>query len=55
MDKQQRHLAVRFYCKWYCATSGVDVGSDDPEVQVGFKKIHCLCEHEKYPNEKVQT
>ena len=25
VGQQQRHLAVRFCSKWYCATSGVDV------------------------------
>ena len=25
VDQQRRQLAVRFYSKWYCATSGVDV------------------------------
>ena len=25
VDQQQRQLAVRFYPRWYCATSGVDV------------------------------
>ena len=25
VDQQQRQLAVRFYCKWYCATSRVNV------------------------------
>ena len=25
VDQQRRRLAVRFYSKWYCATSGVDV------------------------------
>ena len=25
VDQQKRQLAVRFYSKWYCATSGVDV------------------------------
>ena len=25
MDQQRRQLAVRFYPKWCCATSGVDV------------------------------
>ena len=25
VDQQQRQLAVRFYSKWYCATSGVNV------------------------------
>ena len=25
VDQQQRQLAVRFYSKWYCAMSGVDV------------------------------
>ena len=25
VDQQQRQLAVRFYSRWYCATSGVDV------------------------------
>ena len=25
VDQQQRQPAVRFYSKWYCETSGVDV------------------------------
>ena len=25
VDQEQRQLAVRFYSKWYCATSGVNV------------------------------
>ena len=25
VDQQRRQLAVRFYSKWYCAASGVDV------------------------------
>ena len=25
VDQQQRQLGVRLYCKWYCATSGIDV------------------------------
>ena len=25
VDQQRRQLAVRFYPKWYCATSGVDI------------------------------
>ena len=25
VDQQQRQLSVRFYPKWYCAMSGVDV------------------------------
>ena len=25
MDQQRSQLAVRFYSKWFCATSGVDV------------------------------
>ena len=25
VDQQRRQLAVRFYSKWYCATSGADV------------------------------
>ena len=25
VDQQQRQLAVKFYSKWYCAMSGVDV------------------------------
>ena len=25
VDQQGRQLAVRFYSKWYCATSGVNV------------------------------
>ena len=25
VDQQRRQLAVRFYSKWYCAMSGVDI------------------------------
>ena len=25
VDQQRRQLAVRFYFKWYCATSGINV------------------------------
>ena len=25
VDQQQKQLVVRFYSKWYCATSGVNV------------------------------
>ena len=27
VDQQRRQLAVRFYSKWYCAMSGVDVSA----------------------------
>ena len=50
VDQQQRQLVVRFYCKWYCAASGVDVLAT--RFKVHFKFHECNVQWKISPYKK---